>query len=123
AVLCRVRVAPDLPEVDIVSTHLFAGGDLLPVPGAGDTARHHRARMGQVDELVEFVDRFRRPTNPLLVVGDFNVRAHDPDLDDPTQRYNDLRLRMERLGLTDVWATHGVGDGPTCTFETAADLP
>lgn len=123
ALLCGVRVAPDLPDVDIVSTHLFAGGDLLPVPGANDAARHHRVRMGQVDELVEFVDRFRRPTNPLLVVGDFNVRAHDPDLDDPTQRYDDLRLRMERLGLVDVWAAHGVGNGPTCTFETAADLP
>lgn len=125
ALSCRVRVAPDLPEVDVVSTHLFAGGDLFPIPGANDAARHHHVRMGQVDELVSFIDRVHRPTNPLLVVGDFNVAAHDPDpaLADPTDRYDDLRLRMASLGATDLWAEHGVGPGPTCTFATADDLP
>lgn len=125
ALACRVRVAPDLPEIDIVSTHLFAGGDLFPIPGANDARRHHHVRMGQVDELVAFVDGIRRPTNPLLVVGDFNVAAHDPDptLANPTDRYDDLRLRMASLGAVDLWAEHGVGPGPTCTFSTAADLP
>ncbi|MBX3313040.1 MAG: endonuclease/exonuclease/phosphatase family protein [Actinobacteria bacterium] len=125
ALFCRVRIAPDLPEVDIVSTHLFAGGDLFPIPGANDASRHHHVRMGQVDELVAFVDGVRRPTNPLLVVGDFNVAADDPDpsLADPSDRYDDLRLRMASLGATDVWADHGVGRGPTCTFAAAEELP
>ncbi|MCB0976086.1 MAG: endonuclease/exonuclease/phosphatase family protein, partial [Acidimicrobiales bacterium] len=125
ALLCRVRVAPDLPEVDVVSTHLFAGGDLFPVPGANDTSRHHRVRMRQVDELVSFVDANRRPSNPLLVVGDFNVAATDADprLSSPDERYEDLRLRLGALGLTDVWAKLGVGDGKSCSFESASDLP
>lgn len=123
ALFTRVRVAPDLPDVDIVSTHLFAGGDLLPVPGASDARRHHRVRMDQVDELVAFVERVRSPDNPLFVVGDFNVPAHDPTLERPEARYDDLHARLAPLGLVDVWADHGVGPGPTCTFTAPDDLP
>lgn len=125
ALLCRLRPAGGAPEIDLVSTHLFAGGDLFPVPGATDRERHHRVRMAQVDELVSFVDRFRQPANPLLVVGDFNVAAEDPDpaLAEPSERYEDLRLRLASLGLVDLWAEHGEGPGPTCTFGTVEDIP
>lgn len=125
ALLVSVRVADHLPPIEVVSTHLFAGGDLFPVPGADDTARHHAARMRQVDELVGFLEAQHDPACPLLVVGDFNVAAHDPDplLPSPETRYRDLAQRLARIGLVDVWAGHGVGPGPTCTFETPADIP
>lgn len=125
ALLCRVRVGADRPELDLVSTHLFAGGDLLPVPGADDDRRHHEVRMAQVDELVAFVERHRSPERALLVVGDLNVAAHDPapTLARPGERLDDLRCRLEPLGVVDVWATHGVGPGPTCTFASPEDLP
>ncbi len=125
ALLCRLRVAEDRPEVDLVSTHLFAGGGMVPGRGVGEAARHHRVRMAQVDELVAFVARHRSPARALLLVGDFNVPAVDPDptLADPGERHRDLAERLAPLGVGDVWATHGVGPGPTCTFATAADIP
>jgi endonuclease/exonuclease/phosphatase family metal-dependent hydrolase len=125
AQLVAVRVAQHLPPVEVVSTHLFAGGDLFPVPGADDAARHHDVRMAQVDELTAFVEEHHDPASPLLVVGDFNVQAHDDDprLPNPAARYQDLAERLARTGLVDVWAGHGVGPGHTCTFRNAADLP
>lgn len=132
ALLVRVAVgedrtlpAVDVPTVDIVSTHLIAGGDLFPVPGHDDQARHHRARMAQVDELVAFIGREHDPADVLLLVGDLNVPAHDPDptLAGPGDRYQDLAERLTSIGLRDVWADHGIGPGPTCTFTDAADLP
>ncbi|MGN6692664.1 MAG: endonuclease/exonuclease/phosphatase family protein [Aquihabitans sp.] len=125
AQLVAVRVAEHLPPVEVVSTHLFAGGDLFPVPGADDAARHHGVRMGQVDELAAFIEEHHDPASPLLVVGDFNVQAHDDDprLPSPTARYQDLAERLARVGLVDVWAAHGIGSGHTCTFRDAAELP
>ncbi len=123
ALLVRVRVAPDLPEIDVVSTHLFAGGELLPIPGAENRTRHHQARLRQLGELVAFIEANRSPANPLVVLGDFNVDATDPDLADPTSRYRDLANHLQPLGLRDVWADHGIGPGHTCTFTSAADLP
>lgn len=125
ALLTTIRVRSDLPAIDVVSTHLFAGGDLLPIPGADDDARHHLARMRQVDELLAFVERTRDPDHVLAVVGDLNVAAHDPDprLADAGDRYRDLAERMARRGLDDVWSQHGVGPGPTCSFTDPSQLP
>ena len=125
AQMVAVRMAEHVPPAEVVSTHLFAGGDLFPVPGAEDVARHHAARMRQVDELVAFIAAQHDPDCPLMVVGDFNVMADDPDptLADPQERYRDLAERLAPLGLADVWAAHGVGPGHTCTFRSPQDLP
>lgn len=123
ALLTRIRARPGGPELDLVSTHLIAGGDLLPLPGAEDSVRHHAARMRQVDELVSFVERERRPNVPVLVAGDFNVQRHNPRLADPSADHDDLAVRLRRLGFVDLWAEHGVGPGHSCTFTDAAQLP
>ncbi|MCU1355019.1 MAG: endonuclease/exonuclease/phosphatase [Acidimicrobiales bacterium] len=125
ALLTTVRMSPDLPDLDVVSTHLIAGGDLLPIPGHDDQVRHHRARMAQADELVDFVTREHDPDNVLLVVGDFNVVFHDPDpsLADPRSRYEDLSARLTAIGLEDVWLAHGSGPGDSCSFARPTDLP
>lgn len=132
ALLVRVRLGggPEDgtagPAVDIVSTHLIAGGDWLPVPGANNHRRHHRARMAQVDELVSFVEEHRDRSNPLLLAGDFNVAAHDthPDFaDDPGRPYRELTERLAPLGVEDLWATHGLGAGSTATFDAPDQIP
>ena len=123
ALLTRVRTDPDLPEVDVVSTHLLAGGDFFPLPGVDDVARHHELRMRQVDELVAFIEDERNPANPLLLVGDLNVPAFDPSAAEPTAQYDDLAVRLERIGLVDLWAAQGVGSGHSCSFTSATDLP
>jgi hypothetical protein len=131
ALLTTVRPARSVdgegawPNVDVVSTHLFAGGDVFPMPGARDQARHHRARMGQVDELVAWVQERRDPDHALVLTGDLNVPAHDPDplLADPRARYRDLMDRLSPLGVEDLWAALGVGPGHTCTFDHPFHLP
>lgn len=127
ALLTQVRpVSEAMPDIEVVSTHLFAGGDLFPVPGAEDQARHHQARMRQVDELVAWVGEVHQPGNVLVLCGDFNVSAHDHDplvAHDPTARYRDLMDRLAPLGVRDLWAEQGVGPGHTCTFDHAFDLP
>lgn len=122
ALLTRVRNESGA-ELDVVSTHLLAGGEWLPIPGAEDHARHHRARMAQVDELVRFVLEHRSHQNPLLLLGDFNVAEHDARTpDDPTARYRDLVDHLAPLGVVDLWAELGVGPGPTSSFTSPADL-
>lgn len=119
----RVRL-PGGPELDVASTHLLAGGDLLPLPGANDHVRHHRARMAQVAELVEFVRSHRDQQNPLLLVGDFNVAAHDPHHPDgPTASRRDLMEILADLDVVDLWDRDGVGPGATCSFKSPSDLP
>ncbi len=123
ALFTRVRLEGGA-EVDLVSTHLLAGGEMLPLPGASDHARHHRARMAQVDELVEFVLAERDHANPLLVMGDFNVAAHDRRTpEDPTAYYRDLLAHLAPLELVDLWAHQGVGPGPTSSFRRGDHLP
>lgn len=123
ALLTTVRSAPDATPVDVVSTHLLAGGDLFPVPGANDADRHHAARMRQVDELVAFVRRVHHPDHVLALVGDFNVQSRTPGAADPSARYDDLARHLAPLSVRDAWADHGVGAGATCTFASPTDLP
>lgn len=123
ALFTAIRVDPDLPPLEVLSTHLFAGGDLLPLPGAHHQPRHHEVRLRQLDELVRFIERLHDPASPLLVVGDFNVGAEDLTVPDHTGRYHDLVERMARAELVDLWPLHGVGAGHTCTFDGPDDLP
>jgi endonuclease/exonuclease/phosphatase family metal-dependent hydrolase len=124
ALFTRLRLGEGI-ELDLFSTHLIAGGELLSIRGHDDTVRHHAGRMSQLGELLTFVAAERNPANPALIVGDFNVPVHDPEprLRHDTERYEELRDRMEAAGFADQWAAHGVGPGHTCTFAHAAELP
>jgi endonuclease/exonuclease/phosphatase family metal-dependent hydrolase len=101
-------------KVEIYSTHLLFGTGLLPGRLAADPERRHQLRMQQVDELVAFVAGAHRPENLVVVVGDFNVPAHDAAQGRRPDRWRlDLTSRMARLGLVDAWIERGVGPGPT----------
>ena len=126
ALLTRLRAGgAEAPGLDLVTTHLFAGGDLLPVPGADDHMRHHEVRMKQVDELVAFIAEEHDQSLPLLLMGDFNIRFHDTreGFVDPGASYRDLTARLGPLGLHDLWLSRGEGPGHTCTFEHPSELP
>ena len=47
----------------------------------------------------------------------------DPDRADPQEHYRDLTQHMAQAELVDLWATDGIGPGPTCTFTKPSDLP
>ncbi len=102
-------------RIEVFSTHLFAGGGLLPGGNVDDQRRLHQIRMAQLDELVAFVQRVHRPGNIIVVAGDFNVPAIAPGYPDgDTAQYDDMMQRLSVLEVHDVWVDHGDGDGPTC---------
>lgn len=67
----------DTGNLELYSTHLFAGGDILSRSELSKLI----IQLEQVDELVKFVNRMHRPRNVIMVVGDFNIDYHvDPIL-------------------------------------------
>lgn len=106
-------------RLEVVSTHLIWGTGLIGGSRARDPRRRHELRMAQVDELVRFIEGHHRRENGLVLVGDFNVPAHDPTAPGGPQRwYDDLCERLAPLGLVDTWAEAGIGLGPTCGAAT-----
>lgn len=104
-------------NLEVYSTHLIWGGDLL-VP----RERHHRSavadfRQAQAHELLDFVRRTHRPGNATLVVGDFNIDALHP-----SAAYTDLTGAMGDAGFDDLWLTHGTGPGWTCDLRKAPEV-
>lgn len=99
-----VEVATDDPDVnlEVYSTHMFYGGDLLGPPRSPDGVRD-----AQVGELLAAVERWHTPGNAALVVGDFNIVAAGP-------QGERLGERMAAAGFADVWVAHGDGTGCTC---------
>jgi endonuclease/exonuclease/phosphatase family metal-dependent hydrolase len=105
ALLVEVELPGAGANLELVSTHLIAGGDFA------DTV-HHRARterwrFAQVDEVMALATNAHRHGNASLVVGDFNVEART----DAGDRLADL---MASAGYRDLWSEHGVGPGWTC---------
>lgn len=99
-------------NLEVYSTHLIAGNDFLKRPGGPFTA-NAAVRHRQVEELVAFIRQVHLPGNVALVVGDFNVPAHDPYEGVPDRDYERLRSVFEQEGFADVWAEHGRGAGFT----------
>ncbi len=104
-------------NLEVYSTHLIWGGDLL-VP----RERHHRSavadfRQAQAHELLDFVRRTHRPGNATLIVGDFNIDALHP-----SPAYTDLTGAMGDAGFDDLWLTHGTGPGWTCDLRKAPEV-
>lgn len=105
-----VEVDVGLPGgLEVYSTHLCAGGGLLPV-GGDRVAGTDAVRRAQAEELVAFVEAHHRPGNVALVVGDVNVPAGGgPD--------TELASVLGRMGLEDLWPRLGRGPGVTCGLE------
>ena len=105
-----VEVDVGLPgNLEIYSTHLIWGGDLL-----FRRDREHRSavadfRQAQANEMLDFVRRTHVAGNTTLIVGDYNIDALD---DSPA--YADLTAAMSDAGFDDLWLAHGVGPGYTC---------
>lgn len=95
-------------NLEVFSTHLIAGGDLLLPRERGHRSAVGDFRQAQAHELLDFVRRSHRPGNATLLVGDFNIDALDP-----SPAYADLAGAMDDAGYDDLWVEHGVGPGWT----------
>jgi endonuclease/exonuclease/phosphatase family metal-dependent hydrolase len=99
----HVRLArrPD-DHIDVFVTHLQAGDE------------HGAVRRRQIEELASLIRREADGgTNPVLVLGDFNVRGSRVDRQDPGSEYNFLRRALDAAvaphRFADAWlATHPV---------------
>lgn len=96
-------------NVEIYSTHLIWGGDLLFRRERGHRSAVADFRQAQSHELLDFVRRTHVPGNTTLIVGDFNIDAVDG-----SAAYGDLTAAMSDAGFVDLWLEHGTGPGYTC---------
>jgi endonuclease/exonuclease/phosphatase family metal-dependent hydrolase len=96
----HVRLGGGDNAVDVFVTHLQAGREHGPV------------RRAQIEELASFVRGSVKGTaNPVLVLGDFNVRGSRVDREDPGSDYHFLRRTLDSAvaprRFVDAWlATH-----------------
>ncbi len=114
----------DLGEgnIDLYSTHMFAGGGLPFCIGGG--ADRFTVREQHVSELTEFVKQTSSPENVSFVTGDFNIAAGRED-------HSYILDMMDELGLYDLWTRHGERNGPTngaafgegCRIDTDSGYP
>ncbi len=103
-------------NLEIYSTHLIAGGDLLFRRERGHRSAVADFRQAQAHELLDFVRRTHVPGNATLIVGDFNIDALHPE-----PAYADLTGAMADAGFDDLWLEHGRGPGYTCDLQEAAE--
>jgi hypothetical protein len=94
-------------HLEIYSTHLVSGGDLITVPAwvpvlnilfpeLSDSEKL-ALQLKQVDRLLAFYKQHHDPKNVAMVVGDFNLRA------DVKKRYDALVAKMASINMRDVW--------------------
>lgn len=107
-------------HVDLYSTHLCAGGGLLPGFGRRAAATDV-VRREQAAELAGFVTATHRPENLVVVVGDMNVSVVSDGSDDPARPQRDLLATLGALGLEDLWDRGDRGPGPTSSMDRFPD--
>lgn len=102
---------PNGKKLEVFNTHLIAGDDLVPRQWMRrDTNQLEDIRLAQLEEVMAFVTAHRRPENPALIVGDFNIEAD-------TTAGKTLAKAMGDAGLLDTWAESQQGSGATVGLE------
>jgi endonuclease/exonuclease/phosphatase family metal-dependent hydrolase len=121
ALLTEVDLGVGPGRLEVYSTHLIMGNDLVRRPGTLHRA-NDRVRFEQVDELLDFIERTHDSANAAIVVGDFNIPAYDPlEPESPTSDYERLRTRFDADGFDDLWRVHGEGPGFTYGLDHVGD--
>jgi len=94
-------------RVDLFTTHMYA-------PSEEDHANAPDVRADQIEQLLEFVAEHRRPENPVVIMGDFNV-------DNRFHEFPTLLATMEQAGFRDVWLSRGGPLGATVLREVTSE--
>ena len=104
----RPAESPERPHIDLFTTHLHA--------------EEPETRRKQVKELSDFIILCRKPANPVIVAGDFNIdNRNEPS--DPlfNSEYGSLLRTMAELNLSDVWLLRGGFASGTAVSEEYKD--
>jgi hypothetical protein len=109
--LTRIRIKDGNPpwEIDLFSTHLHWGGELLGefIENMEPTWEARvQVRQAQIRELVTFIRLHHNPRNVAILTGDFNISANDtrtfPFLENCNE-YVNLVQQLQTLNLYDQW--------------------
>lgn len=113
------RVDVGLGILEVYSTHLYAGGDLLNVPEwvpifgkifPEPTDEEKLAvQREQLEEFKKFYDKHHDYKNVAIIVGDFNMAAHKGDDKNPNPNKEDYPALLEvmnKLNMLDSWPYH-----------------
>ena len=126
-------------RLEVYSTHLLSGDDFeidltvdLPRIGTvgigGTPSREEKLRiqLKQVDEVKDFVTRTHQPENVAIIVGDFNIDAHDQALYTiggvARTPYDHLVSRMQALNMYDLWAARSRDKADGATFGYTSNI-
>ena len=109
--LTRIRVKDGNPAwvIDLFSTHLHWGGELLGEfieDMEPDWETRVQVRQAQIHELVKFISSHHHPGNVAILTGDFNISANDTrkfDFLGNCNEYQNLVRQLEPLNLYDQW--------------------
>jgi endonuclease/exonuclease/phosphatase family metal-dependent hydrolase len=104
----HVRLARGDDVIDVFVTHLQAGRE------------HGAVRRAQIEELASFIRREANGGhNPVLVLGDFNVRGSRVDRQDPGSDYHFLRRTLDAAvtprRFADAWLVTHADDPETAS--------
>jgi len=121
-----VEVDVGLPggNLEVYSTHLMYGGDLLSKRRRADP-EVPRVRQAQAEELLAFAEATRKPENVAIIAGDLNVDAYgrgpDGDLHEGHAPVAALQQAFADAGYDDGWDLVGEGQGWTCDLLVEPD--
>jgi len=124
------RINLGVGVIDLYSTHLIAGGDLV---FGGDEARKNALRLTQLEEVVQFITETHMPGNVAILCGDTNIDAEfgtpgpapGQTTFSPTSTYGTMVAMLGAIGMDDLfmqqeafspaiadhrWSTHGPED-------------
>lgn len=106
-------------KLEIYSTHLISGGDLLctmvedvPLlnqvfPPLSDEQRI-KIQLAQLEEVKAFYRQHHVKSNIALIVGDLNINAHD----NQRNEYRRLVSSLKEIGMLDLWPYYRYRENP-----------
>lgn len=92
-------------NVDLFTTHMFAGGGLPWCDGTD--ADREAVRSSEMQDLRETIREHARPENVTVVAGDFNIQA------DTTEYLETIVPMLDEFDLVDLWARDHAASGGT----------
>jgi endonuclease/exonuclease/phosphatase family metal-dependent hydrolase len=118
--LAEVDLGLPRGKLEVYSTHLLAGGRI------SSHEERLRIQLKQVDELVAFVTRAHHSENVSIIVGDFNINAHEASeftIDGvPGTPFSLLSRKLAAIDMQDIWALRNGTLGLTANLQADSGI-
>jgi endonuclease/exonuclease/phosphatase family metal-dependent hydrolase len=118
--LAEINLGFPRGKLEVYSTHLLAGGNIL------SKEERLKIQLKQVDELVAFVTQTHHPENVMIVVGDFNINAQEASefrIDGvPGTPLSHLSRKLNAIDMQDIWVLRNGTLGLTANLQVDSGI-